>query len=59
MITILLQIKNTKDESRLGHIINVLSKLDTDNDGVITIEEVRKVTLVCNYLLYIYIFLNN
>uniref|UniRef100_A0A1A9VIC2 Mitochondrial proton/calcium exchanger protein n=1 Tax=Glossina austeni TaxID=7395 RepID=A0A1A9VIC2_GLOAU len=37
------KLKQTSDESKLTQIVNVLSKLDTDKDGVITVDEVLKV----------------
>ncbi|KAL9924351.1 leucine zipper and EF-hand containing transmembrane protein 1 isoform 1-T4 [Glossina fuscipes fuscipes] len=37
------KLKQTSDESKLTQIVNVLSKLDSDKDGVITVDEVLKV----------------
>lgn len=40
-----MQLKQTSDESRLKQIENVLSKLDADKDGAISVDEVLKVKL--------------
>lgn len=40
------QLKQTSDESRLKQIENVLSKLDADKDGAISVDEVLKVSLL-------------
>lgn len=38
------KLKETSDEARLKHIESVLDKFDADKDGVVTVNEIRKVT---------------
>ncbi|XP_046811796.1 mitochondrial proton/calcium exchanger protein, partial [Lucilia cuprina] len=42
------KLKQTSDESRLKQIENVLSKLDADKDGAISVDEVLKVSFEIN-----------
>jgi len=39
-------LKETSDEARLKHIEAVLEKFDADKDGVVTVNDIRKVKIL-------------